>query len=123
MIRLGQVLLQPGGLRSYIRWKPFSITSFTMLRAIKQQGLDFQTVIDGGANVGQFSRAATEIYPHAKIIAFEVSDHHQLGQLLRIGQKLEGKLLVAHRIATARTRSLDRARRDMPTPDAQEKFR
>jgi FkbM family methyltransferase len=71
MIRLGQVLVQPGGLRSYIRWRPFSITSFTMLRAMKQQGLDFRTVIDGGANVGQFSRAVTEIYPHAKIIAFE----------------------------------------------------
>jgi FkbM family methyltransferase len=71
VIRLGHVLLQPGGLRSYIRWKPFSITSFNMLRAMRQQGLDFRTVIDGGANVGQFARAATEIYPEAKIIAFE----------------------------------------------------
>jgi FkbM family methyltransferase len=42
-----------------------------MLRAMRQQGLDFGTVIDGGANVGQFSRAVAEVYPHAKVIAFE----------------------------------------------------
>jgi FkbM family methyltransferase len=71
MIRLGRVLLQPGGFRSYLRWKPFSITAFTMLRSMRGQGLDFRTVIDGGANVGQFSRAVTEIYPDARIIAFE----------------------------------------------------
>jgi FkbM family methyltransferase len=71
MIRLGRVLMQPGGLRSYIRWKPFSITAFTMLGALKQQGLDFGTVIDGGANAGQFARAVAEFYPRATIISFE----------------------------------------------------
>ena len=73
LIRLEHVLVQPGGLWSYIRWKPFSITAFNMLRAMRQQGLDFRTVIDGGANVGQFARAAPEIDPHATVISFEAS--------------------------------------------------
>jgi FkbM family methyltransferase len=71
MMRLGRVLVQPGGLRSYLRWKPFSISSFTMLRDLRRQGLAFGTVIDGGGNVGQFARAAAETYPDAAVYSFE----------------------------------------------------
>src|SRR5258708_7728230 len=71
VIRLGRVFLQPSGLRSYFRWKPFSITSFTMLRTLRRQGFDFRTVLDGGANIGQFARAVTEFYPDAEVISFE----------------------------------------------------
>lgn len=71
IIPLARVVAQPGGLRAFLRWKPFSITSFMMLRALKRQGFDFGTVIDGGANVGQFARAVSEIYPRAKVLSFE----------------------------------------------------
>lgn len=80
-LRLGRVLLQPDGLRSCVRWKPFSITAFTMLRALKRQGLEFRTVIDGGANVGQFARAVSEVYPDAEIISFEA--HPDVAETLR----------------------------------------
>ena len=59
----------------------------------------------------------------AEVVALEIGDHDQLGEFLRIGLELEGELLVAHRIAAARTRALDRARGDVPAADAQEKFR
>lgn len=42
-----------------------------MLRALQALGIEPRTIIDAGANVGQFARAATETYPRARIIAFE----------------------------------------------------
>ncbi len=65
------VIRQRGGLRGLLAWKPFSITAFAMLRAMERQGLHFRTIIDGGANIGQFARAATETYPDAQVISFE----------------------------------------------------
>lgn len=70
-VNLCDVLSTPGGLRALRTWKPFSITSFRMLRALQQEGFDFGTIIDGGANVGQFARAAVETYPTAQVVAFE----------------------------------------------------
>ncbi|HEX7069297.1 MAG TPA: FkbM family methyltransferase [Rhodothermales bacterium] len=71
LVYLSEVVLQSGGLRALATWKPFSITAFRMLNALRASGLEFQTIIDGGANKGQFARAATEIYPNARIHAFE----------------------------------------------------
>jgi len=69
--RLTQTVLQLGGLPALLMWKPFSITSFRMLRVLKQEGYVFATILDGGANIGQFARAAIETYPEAQVIAFE----------------------------------------------------
>lgn len=65
------IMLSPGGTRALVRWKPFSITAFRMLRALRALGVEPRTIIDAGANVGQFARAATETFPQARIIAFE----------------------------------------------------
>lgn len=66
-----ETMLMPGGISAFARWKPFSITSFRMLSALRHIEPKFKTIIDGGANKGQFARAATEAYPDARIIAFE----------------------------------------------------
>lgn len=74
ILRLGEVVditLQSGGLHAFLTWKPFSASAFRMLRSMKSSGLHFNTIIDGGANRGQFARAATETYPESQIIAFE----------------------------------------------------
>ena len=68
---IADVVLQPGGLGAFLGWRPFDIPSFRMVRALQNEGLRFNTIIDGGANKGQFARAATEAYPEAQIIAFE----------------------------------------------------
>jgi FkbM family methyltransferase len=65
------VLLSSGGTRAILRWKPFSVTSFGMLRALETLGVEPKTIIDGGANIGQFARAATETFPDARIVCFE----------------------------------------------------
>ena len=69
--RLLWVLRQPGGLRGLLAWKPFSLTAFWMLRILQNQDLTFRTLIDGGANIGQFARATTELFPEARIVAVE----------------------------------------------------
>lgn len=68
---LAEVLVQPGGVRAFLTWKPFSITSFRMLSELAHDGPAFNAIIDGGANKGQFARAATETFPDAKVFAFE----------------------------------------------------
>jgi FkbM family methyltransferase len=59
------------GRRAIVRWKPFSLTAFKMLNALAAHGLCPHTIVDGGANVGQFARAAAETFPDARVIAFE----------------------------------------------------
>jgi FkbM family methyltransferase len=61
----------PSAAGAVARWRPFSITSFEMARTLRALGLRPRTVIDGGANVGQFARAMAETFPEAEVIAFE----------------------------------------------------
>ena len=65
------IMFSSGGRHAVLRWKPFSVTSFRMLQALRALDVDPKTVIDAGANIGQFARAAAETFPHARIIAFE----------------------------------------------------
>jgi FkbM family methyltransferase len=42
-----------------------------MLRTLRGLDIRPRTVIDAGANIGQFARAAVETFPEARVIAFE----------------------------------------------------
>jgi FkbM family methyltransferase len=53
------------------RWRPFSITAFHLLRALRRHGVDPASIVDGGANKGQFARAAVEVFPRAEVLAVE----------------------------------------------------
>ncbi len=70
-LELARLLPQPGALRAFRTWRPFSITAFQMLRRLHALGLRPRTVLDGGANIGQFARAAAETFPTARIVSFE----------------------------------------------------
>ena len=70
-IRILTVFRQLGGWAALCRWRPRSISSFNLMRGLKRCAPDFGTVIDGGANVGQFARAAAETYPRAEVHSFE----------------------------------------------------
>lgn len=71
LVALAQVLAVPGAPRALRTWKPFSITSFRITHALHARGLRFRTVVDGGANAGQFARAAAETWPGARVVSFE----------------------------------------------------
>jgi FkbM family methyltransferase len=49
----------------------FSLASYRVVRGLSQYQGDFATIVDVGANKGQFSVAAARRFPHARIHAFE----------------------------------------------------
>jgi FkbM family methyltransferase len=70
-LHLLRVLPRPGALAALRRWRPFSTTAFEMLAALRREAPGLRTIVDGGANVGQFARAALETYPDARLYCFE----------------------------------------------------
>jgi FkbM family methyltransferase len=71
MKRILDVLLHPEWWNPICTWPVFSATSYAMVRRLHQQGLSPRTIIDVGANVGQFAVACATIFPAARIYAFE----------------------------------------------------
>jgi FkbM family methyltransferase len=66
-----RILLEPGGFSAFLTWPKFSLTSFKMTLDLKRQGIAPKTVIDVGANVGQFAVAAAKQFPGTRIFSFE----------------------------------------------------
>ncbi|MDH3716615.1 MAG: FkbM family methyltransferase [Planctomycetota bacterium] len=66
-----EVLRSEGGLRTLAACKPRSISSFRLVQGLRDQQVSFSTIVDGGANVGQFARAASLAYPDSTILSFE----------------------------------------------------
>ncbi|MEM9364714.1 MAG: FkbM family methyltransferase [Planctomycetota bacterium] len=51
--------------------KPRSLASANLIAQLKLEGVEYRTIIDGGANVGQFARAAVAGFPSAVVHSFE----------------------------------------------------
>ena len=73
---------EPAALWALAAWPKFSLTSYRMLAELRRQGIRPASIIDVGANVGQFAVAARKIYPVARIVAFE-PNHGVFQQLQR----------------------------------------
>jgi len=58
-------------IRAAIKWPKFSLVSFLIISRLKRAGISPRTVIDLGANVGQFAVAAANLFEGAKILSFE----------------------------------------------------
>ena len=71
LLKLLSILQRVEGRKALLSWKPFSITSFNLINHLKNLNFSFKTIIDGGANIGQFARAAGEAFPESKVISFE----------------------------------------------------
>jgi FkbM family methyltransferase len=71
ILKYVNLLLDPGAIWAIATWPRFSITSFKMISALARQGIVPRTVIDVGANIGQFAIAAAMIFPEAQIHSFE----------------------------------------------------
>ena len=70
-LRAAHVLMTPSGARALLTWPTFSITSFEMLRNLSRQGIQPRTIIDIGANNGQFGVAAAKTFPRSVVHSFE----------------------------------------------------
>jgi len=72
LIRLSALVCRhPGTLKALLSWKPFSRTCYENACHLARLGVPFRTIIDGGANIGQFARASVEFFPEAEVISFE----------------------------------------------------
>ncbi len=75
MIReLKQAILfleDPRALPALIRWSTFSFTSFRMVRVLERKGVRPRTVLDVGANIGQFTVAVAGTFSDVTVHAFE----------------------------------------------------
>jgi len=63
--------LNPRAWRALITWPKFSAASFEITSELHRQGIVPDTVIDIGANVGQFAVAAIKTFPGARVHSFE----------------------------------------------------
>lgn len=61
----------PALFKAILTWPHFSLTSYAMVTSLARQGIRPRTVIDVGANVGQFAVAAAKIFPGAQVHSFE----------------------------------------------------
>ena len=66
-----QLLTRPEVWRALALWPKFSLSSYRMVSSLKQQGLVPGTVIDVGANVGQFAVACAKMFPGVPVHSFE----------------------------------------------------
>lgn len=69
--RLATVACTPGGPRAMLTQRPFSLSAFHLVAGLQRAGLRFETILDVGANIGQFTAAAQRAWPAARILAFE----------------------------------------------------
>ena len=64
-------LQHPGAVREFFTSKAFSVPCHQLNSAVKRYQPYFATILDVGANIGQFAVAATLYFPGAKIYSFE----------------------------------------------------
>ena len=58
-------------IKSLLTWKVRSVTSYRIVSALRQLDIQPKTILDVGANIGQFAYAAAQFYPQAQIHCFE----------------------------------------------------
>lgn len=61
----------PRSVAALLTWPKFSVTSFDMVSRLAGQGVLPRTVLDVGANVGQFAVAAAKLFPEVRVHSFE----------------------------------------------------
>jgi FkbM family methyltransferase len=66
-----EMATNPAAIAAWISWPRFSITSFRLVSGLVRQGLTARTVLDVGANTGQFAVAAAKLLPGARVYSFE----------------------------------------------------
>jgi len=71
LFRLLRLLEVPGALSAAFRWRKFSLAAYEIVGRLGHAGVMPATVIDVGANEGQFSTAAAMRFPSADIYPIE----------------------------------------------------
>ncbi len=64
-------LSSPGAWAALLSWPTFSFTSYRIVSSMKRQQISPKTVIDVGANIGQFAVACAKTFPNITVHSFE----------------------------------------------------
>jgi len=73
LYRLSQFFIFPGSFRAMFLWPKFSLASFLIVNRLKSIGVLPKTIIDVGANVGQFAIASSKLFESVEIISIEAN--------------------------------------------------
>jgi FkbM family methyltransferase len=73
LYKLSQFLVFPSSFRAILFWPKFSLASFLIVKRLKSIGVNPKTVIDVGANVGQFAIAAHKLFKNVNVISVEAN--------------------------------------------------
>ena len=60
-----------GAILAFLKCKIFSLASYKILTRVRHSGINPSTIIDIGANIGQFSCMSNYVFPQANIYAIE----------------------------------------------------
>ncbi len=60
-----------GSLKALLTWPKFSFLSYLLVSRIRRHNISPRTVLDVGANVGQFTVASVKLFPNVQIYSFE----------------------------------------------------
>ena len=69
--KLIYIFFTRGVIRAIFRWKIFSLSSFKIITSAKKNNVFPKTIIDIGANKGQFSEACFQLFNKVKVVAIE----------------------------------------------------
>jgi len=64
-------LESPKSIRALLTWPKFSLESYLVVTRLNSQGISPRTVLDVGANLGQFGVSAAMTWPEATVHSFE----------------------------------------------------
>lgn len=65
------LLESAGSTKALLTWPKFSLTSYAMVSSLSKQGILPRTVLDVGANTGQFAVATAKLFPNVSVHSFE----------------------------------------------------
>ena len=66
-----KVASDPRAYKALMTWPRFSVKSYLLVSSVERQGIAPKTIIDVGANIGQFGVAAAKLFDEAHVHSFE----------------------------------------------------
>jgi len=71
LLRILELLTTPGATSAFFKWPKFSLAAFLIISRAKLEGVKPNSVVDVGANVGQFAVASTRLFHGAEVFPIE----------------------------------------------------